>query len=102
MPPASVPAVVVSEMEILRSRSIAEAVVGGEAGRPGSALTTLVDSDRRTPLKALMRRVVEGRHEPPGLEPPLRAEFEPDPGGQPPIRLGDLQFIYGPVLESRL
>lgn len=72
----------VSEMEILRARTTAAAVVDGwSAGEEqrGWALTTLVEHDRYRPLTHLAHEFIEDDWDLLAKKPRLRAVFEPDP-----------------------
>lgn len=69
----------VSEMEILRSRSLAEEVVNGSDGREAAGLTTLVDSTRLAPLQALVGAEGASEWRELGQKPRLGAEVTGDP-----------------------
>lgn len=75
----------ISEMEVLRSRTVAEAVVDGEAsGTP--ALTTLVESARLAPLSGLLGLGGADEWEELGRKPRLGARVAGDPDRvDPPV-----------------
>ncbi len=82
----------VSEMELLRSRTTAEAVVDGlssQGPEESWALTTLVEPDRYKPLTNLAHDYVEDEWDLLREKPRLRAIFEPDERliKQPKLRL---------------
>ncbi len=68
----------ISEMEILRSRTVAEVVVDGEESRT-PALTTRVESARLAPLSGLFGGGGDERWEEFGEKPQLRARVVGDP-----------------------
>ena len=96
----------VSEMEILRSRGLARAVVDGQGGSQG-VLTTLVDSGGLSPLNSLVGSdtVTEWREL--GERPRLAAQVVPDPRrlrqpvltleflGPRRVRIGQRHSLFG-------
>ena len=69
----------VSEMEVLRSRSVAEKAARGESSNSGQ-LTTTVDSARLLPLSRFVGLGGDSEWEQRGEKPRLRATVDPDPG----------------------